>query len=95
MAESGNAAKDDADGLTMGARRAKDFEAERQRMKEEWKREQAQKTGGAKAVSQACLFTIELPHALKTSQTCHHNKLDTDWYLHGYPATEPSCAAMT
>lgn len=51
MADSSNAGKDDADGLTAGARRAKDFEAERQRMKEEWKREQAHKTGAAKPVS--------------------------------------------
>ena len=45
MSDSGGTGTEDAAGLTAGARRAKDFEAERQRMKEEWKKEQAQLKG--------------------------------------------------
>lgn len=45
MSDGGAAGAEDAAGLTAGARRAKDFESERQRMKEEWKKEQAQLKG--------------------------------------------------
>lgn len=45
MSDGGATGAEDAAGLTAGARRAKDFEAERQRMKEEWKKEQAQLKG--------------------------------------------------
>jgi len=45
MSDGGAAGAEDAAGLTAGARRAKDFESERQRMKEEWKKEQAQLEG--------------------------------------------------
>ena len=45
MGDSSATGAEDAAGLTAGARRAKDFEAERQRMKEEWKKEQAQLKG--------------------------------------------------
>ena len=47
MSDGGAAGAEDDAGLTAGARRAKDFEAERQRMKEEWKKEQAQLKGTA------------------------------------------------
>ena len=49
MVDGKSATEDGADGLTAAALKAKEFEAERQRMKEEWKREQAQK---ADAVNQ-------------------------------------------
>lgn len=45
MSDDGAAGVEDAAGLTAGARRAKDFEFERQRMKEEWKKEQAELKG--------------------------------------------------
>ncbi len=45
MSDGGAVGEEDAAGLTAGARRAKDFEAERQRMKEEWRKEQAQLKG--------------------------------------------------
>lgn len=41
------AGSEDASGLSAAARRAKDFEAERQQMKEKWKQEQAQLRGAA------------------------------------------------
>ena len=47
MADGAAAGSEDASGLTAAARRAKDFEAERQRMKEEWKQEQTQLRGAA------------------------------------------------
>lgn len=42
MTEGAAAGSEDASGLFAAARRAKDFEAERQRMKEEWKQEHTQ-----------------------------------------------------
>lgn len=47
MADGAAAGSEDASGLSAAARKAKDFEAERQRMKEEWKQEQTQLRGAA------------------------------------------------
>ena len=40
MNDAEGAGADDASGLSVAARRARDFEAERQRMKQEWQKEQ-------------------------------------------------------
>ncbi|KAA6420239.1 MAG: hypothetical protein FRX49_09723 [Trebouxia sp. A1-2] len=66
MSDGGAAGAEDAAGLTAGARRAKDFESERQRMKEEWKKEQAQLKGTTyQPVSMAEFMSDEDLEALK------------------------------
>lgn len=66
MSDGGTAGAEDAAGLTAGARRAKDFESERQRMKEEWKKEQAQLKGTTyQPVSMADFMSDEDLEALK------------------------------
>ncbi|KAL0040376.1 hypothetical protein WJX77_005316 [Trebouxia sp. C0004] len=67
MSDGGAAGAEDAAGLTAGARRAKDFESERQRMKEEWKKEKAQLKGITyQPVSMAEFMSDEDLEALKT-----------------------------
>ncbi|DBA93794.1 TPA: hypothetical protein ACH3X3_013849 [Trebouxia sp. C0006] len=66
MSDGGAAGAEDAAGLTAGARRAKDFESERQRMKEQWKKEQAQLKGTTyQPVSMAEFMSDEDLEALK------------------------------
>ena len=56
MTEGAGAGVEDASGLSVAARRARDFEAERQRMKEEWNREQEQARGSANQPVCTCLY---------------------------------------
>ncbi|KAL3144278.1 hypothetical protein ABBQ32_004044 [Trebouxia sp. C0010 RCD-2024] len=72
MADGAAAGSEDASGLSAAARKAKDFEAERQRMKEEWKQEQTQLRGAAhQPVSMADFMTDEDLEALKTDAHPH------------------------
>ncbi len=91
MSDGGAAGAEDAAGLTAGARRAKDFESERQRMKEEWKKEQAQLKGTTyqpvclKFVdSQVPVYLTAFDSYCATSWVklviCHHGTCRT-WHL--------------
>lgn len=60
MADGAPAGSEDASGLSAVGRRAKDFEAERQRMKEEWKQEQTELRGAAYQPVSTCLYILEL-----------------------------------
>lgn len=55
MTDGAGAAVEDAGGLSLAARRARDFEAERQRMKEEWNKEQEKLRGSANQPVSTCL----------------------------------------
>ena len=59
MADAAGAGLEDASGMSAAARRAKDFEAERQQMKEKWKQEQAQLRGAAHQPVRVCSCDLE------------------------------------
>ena len=88
MADAAASGSEDASGLSAAARRAKDFEAERQHMKEKWKQEQGQVRGAAPQPVRICQsYNYEFSWFMFAAASClivyHHIRDSTSFGLFG------------